>query len=99
MFENIDQDPVRMFLTDAEIGDPKEEAEFFSSEAWANRPSLAEITLKAEEAIAQSDEHINMAEEHQDLAAEAIFAGKALVSMLRLQTELERRYEAQKEND
>lgn len=99
MFEHNDNDPVGMFLTDAEISDPIEEAGFFSSDEWLNRESLDSIALRAEEAIAQTDEHINMAEEHQKLAAESIFAGKALVAILKLQTELEQRFEAQKDND
>ena len=94
----FNDDPVEMFLTDSEISDPKEEEEFFKSEEWINRASLAEITKEATQAVAQADEHVKIGEKHNKLATNKIWQAKGLVAILKLQTELERRFEAQKDS-
>ena len=96
--EGFNDDPVKMFLTDAEISDPKEEEEFFESPEWLYRQSLDEVSLAAERAIIEAGEHIKKGEDQQELATNKIWQAKRLVAMLKLQEELEKRYEARKDS-
>lgn len=98
MFDPNGLDPVRMFLTDEEISDPVEERQFFSSEKWLNRLSLQALGKEFDAFTVQADIHSEKAEIEINLARDATYAAKALLAILKLQTELERRFNVSRDN-